>query len=185
MEDIREDNVQQEEPAEDDIVEAEETEEKEFTAEEELVLMQQELADARDMMLRLAAEMDNYKKRTEKERSSLIKYASQSIIQELISILDNFERAIESANKSRDFDSFLEGVELIFRQMCDALERKGVSQIEALGKPFDPNIHEAIAQVPTEECPENTVVEELQKGYMLHDRVIRPSRVAVSCGLKE
>ena len=185
MEEIRKDNVQQEKLVEDEDVEKEETEEKELTAEEEMAVMQQEMVDARDMMLRLAAELDNYKKRTVKERQSLIKYASQSIIQELIPILDNFERAIESATKSRDFDSFLEGVELIFRQMYDALERKGVSKIEALGKAFDPNIHEAIAQVATEECPENTVIEELQKGYMLYDRVIRPSRVAVSCGIKE
>jgi len=185
MEEIRKDNVQQEKLVEDKDAEKEETEEKELTAEEEMAVMQQEMVDARDMMLRLAAELDNYKKRTAKERISLVKYAAQSLIQELLSILDNFERAIESASESRDFDSFLEGVELIFGQMYDALERKGVSKIEALGKTFDPNIHEAIAQVATEECPENTVIEELQKGYMLHDRAIRPSRVAVSCGIKE
>ena len=185
MEEIKKDDVQQENPAEDEVTEEESAEGKEPSAEEEMVVMQQELGQARDMMLRLAAELDNYKKRSVRERESLIKYASQGVIQELIPILDNFERAIESANQSKDLDSLTKGVEMIFKQMYDALERKGVSKINALGETFDPNIHEAIAQVASDECPENTVVEELQKGYMLHDRVIRPSRVAVSCGIKE
>ena len=167
---------------------AEETQE----ADQDISRMQQELEEARsenaaaaDMMLRLAAEMDNYKKRVVKERESLIKYGSQGIVQELLPILDNFERAIESAGKLRDFDSFLEGVVMIFKQMCDTLERKGVSRIDAVGETFDPNIHEAVVQVASQEYPENIIVEELQKGYMLHDRVIRPSMVAVSKGTVE
>jgi len=185
MEEIKKDDVQRENLAEDEVAEEESAEEKEPSAEQEIAIMQQELGQARDMMLRLAAELDNYKKRSMRERESLIKYAAQGIIQELIPILDNFERAIESASQSKDFNSLIKGVEMIFRQMYDALERKGVSKINALGETFDPNVHEAIAQVASDECPENTVVEELQKGYMLHDRVIRPSRVAVSCGIKE
>ena len=167
---------------------AEETQE----ADQDIARMQQELEEARsenaaaaDMMLRLAAEMDNYKKRVVKERESLIKYGSQGIVQELLPILDNFERAVESASKLRDFDSFLEGVVMIFKQMYDALERKGVSGIDAVGETFDPNIHEAVVQVASQEYPENIVVEEFQKGYMLHDRVIRPSMVAVSKGTVE
>ncbi len=168
--------------------ETEETQE----ADEDIVRMQQELEVARseneiaaDMMLRLAAEMDNYKKRVLKERESLIKYGAQGLLQELLPILDNFERAIESGNKSRDLDSFLEGVEMIFKQMSDALERKGVSKIDAVGEIFDPNIHEAVMHVNSEEYPENAVIEELQKGYMLHDRVIRPAMVTVSKGAGE
>ena len=198
MEEVREDNIQ-EEPVEDKgdkptaraeedaKLPAEETAEREvsaegteITAEQEMVRMQQELEEANDMMLRLAAELDNYKKRVAKERESLIKYAVQGIVQELLPILDNFERAIGSANESKSFDSFLEGVRMIFKQMYDTLEGKGVSRIDAVGKAFDPNIHEAVMQVTSEEHPENVVVEEFQKGYMLHDRVIRPSMVAVS-----
>ena len=167
---------------------AEETQE----SDQDISRMQQELEEARsensaaaDMMLRLAAEMDNYKKRVAKERESLIKFGSQGIVQELLPILDNFERAIESADKLSDFDSFLEGVGMIFKQMYDALERKGVRRIDAVGETFDPNIHEAVVQVASQEYPENIVVEELQKGYMLHDRVIRPSMVAVSKGSVE
>ena len=198
MEEVREDNtrekpveVKSEEPAaqaeEDAKPTAEETTEKavsaegtEITAEQEMVRMQRELEEANDMMLRLAAELDNYKKRVAKERESLIRYAVQGIVQELLPILDNFERAIGSANESKSFDSFLEGVRMIFEQMYDTLERKGVSRIDAVGKTFDPTVHEAVMQVTSEEHPENVVVEEFQKGYMLHDRVIRPSMVAVS-----
>ena len=191
MEEIRKDKAQQEKPIEDkstEVVEqaAEEikpsAEETEATAEQEMVKMQQELEEANDMMLRLAAELDNYKKRVAKERESLIRYATQDIIQGLLPILDNFERAIESASKSKDSDSFLEGVRMIFKQMYDTLERKGVSKIDAVGKTFDPTIHEAVMQVTSEEHPESVVVAELQRGYMLHDRIIRPSKVVVSKG---
>jgi len=201
MEEVREDNTQEksvedkrEEPAAqveedmkppaEEIAEKEESaEETQMTAEQEMARMQQELEEANDTMLRLAAELDNYKKRVVRERESLIKYAAQDIIQGLLQVLDNFERAIESANESKNFDSFFEGVKMIFKQMYDILERKGVSRIDAAGKVFDPNIHEAVMQITSEEHPENVVVEELQKGYMLHDRVIRPSMVAVSKGV--
>lgn len=187
MEEIREENTQ-EETVQDKRAEAKpeeaETpaEEAEVTAEQEMAKMKQEVEETNDTMLRLAAELDNYKKRVAKERESLIRYIVQDIIQELLPILDNFERAIESADKSKDCDSLLEGVRMISRQMYDALERKGVSRINAAGKTFDPTIHEAVMQVNSEEHPENVVVEELQKGYMLHDRVIRPSMVVVSKG---
>ena len=192
MEEIREDNAQ-EKSVGDKKAEAE-SEGTEMPAEEiertqesdqEMLRMQQEEEKANDMMLRLAAELDNYKKRVAKERESLIKYAAQNIVQELLPVLDNFERAIESASESKDLDSFLEGVKMTYKHMCDALERKGVTGIDAVGKSFDPNIHEAVMQIASEEYPENVVVEELQKGYMLHDRVIRPSMVAVSKGNKE
>ena len=192
MEEIREDGAQEKE-TEEESSEAR-PEEKELTAEEEqkdltpdqeMVRMQQEVEQANDMMLRLAAELDNYKKRVAKERESLIRYAVQDVLQELIPILDNFERATESANKSKDFNSFLEGVKMIYRNMYDVMGRKGLVRIDAVGETFDPNIHEAVMQVTSQEHPENVVVEELQKGYMLHDRVIRPSMVVVSKGKGE
>ena len=172
-------------PAEETAEKEESAEETEITAEQEMAKMQQELEEANDTMLRLAAELDNYKKRVAKERESLIKYAAQDIIQQLLPILDNFGRAIESADKSKDCDSLLEGVRMISKQMYDVLERKGVSKIDAVGKTFDPTIHEAVMHMPSEEHPENIVIEELQKGYMLHDRLIRPSAVAVSKGTEE
>jgi molecular chaperone GrpE len=181
--------IESEETIEEEIEPSAEESEEAQESDEDMARMQQELETARsenaaaaDMMLRVAAEMDNYKKRAIKERETLTKYGSQGILQELLPILDNFQRAIESANESKDFDSFLEGVEMIFKQMGDALERKSVSVINAVGEVFDPNIHEAVVQIASEEYPENIVAEELQKGYMLHDRVIRPAMVAVSKG---
>ncbi len=196
MEEIKKDNAQQKKPIEDKGAEAveqvaEETKlpdekmEKTQEADQEMVRMQQEVEQTNDTMLRLAAELDNYKKRVAKERESLIKYAAQGVVQELLPVLDNFERAMDAARQSKDFDSFLKGVEMIYKQMCDALEKRGVSRIDATGKVFDPNVHEAVMQMASEEHPENIVVEELQKGYMLHDRVIRPSMVAVSSGAEE
>lgn len=154
-------------------------------ADQEMARMQQELKQANDMMLRLAAELDNYKKRVAKERESLIKYAAQDIIIDLLPVLDNFKRAIESADKTKDFDSFIEGIKMIYKQVNDLLEKRGVRQIEAIGQTFDPTIHEAVMQLASDEHPENIVVAELQKGYMLNDRVIRPSVVAVSKGVEE
>jgi len=169
-------------PPAEEVEEAQEVDQDMVRMQQELQTARSENAAAADMMLRLAAEMDNYKKRAIKERESLTKYGAQGTVQELLPTLDNLQRAIESASKSKDFDSFLEGVEMIFKQMCDALGRKGVSVIDAVGEIFDPNIHQAVVQITSEEYPENIVAEELQKGYMLHDRVIRPAMVAVSKG---
>ncbi len=189
MEEIKKDNAQQKKPIEDKGAKEtklpDEEMEKEQEADQEMVRMQQEVEQTNDTMLRLAAELDNYKKRVAKERQSLIKYAAQGVVQELLPVLDNFERAMDAARQSKDFDSFLKGVEMIYKQMCDALEKRGVSRIDAAGKVFDPNVHEAVMQMASEKHPENIVVEELQKGYMLHDRVIRPSMVAVSSGAEE
>ncbi|MBD3181285.1 nucleotide exchange factor GrpE [Candidatus Poribacteria bacterium] len=175
---IDEENAEIEESAK----EADEEGKSESETDQEIAQMQQELEQADNMMLRLAAELDNYKKRVAKERESLVKYAAQEIIVSLLPVLDNFERAIESADKSKDFKSFLDGVKMIYKSMYDALERKGVCRIDAVGEEFDPNVHEAVTQIDSEKYPENTVAQELQKGYMLHDRVIRPAMVAVSKG---
>lgn len=133
-----------------------------------------------NQMLRVAAEFENYKKRVRREQTELMKYAGENIIKDLIPILDNFERAINSAKSNSSFDSFYQGVDLICKQMLDLLKQRGVSQIEAVGKNFDPNLHEAIVHMPSNEHPENTVIEEFQRGYMLNDRVVRPAIVSVS-----
>lgn len=157
--------------------------------EEDFARMQQELEEARaeseaatDKLMRLAAEFDNYKKRNIKEQESIRKYAAQNLIKELLPILDNLERAIDSANESNEVNSLIDGVKMILRQLYTVLEKEGVSVIKAVGETFDPNFHEAVVHVPSDEYPENVIVQEYQKGYILHDRIIRPSMVAVSKG---
>ncbi len=128
---------------------------------------------------RLKAEFDNFRKRTVKEKEEAAKYASERIVCSLLPILDNFERALESAKNNRDFDSFSQGVEMIFRQLFKVLEGEGLKAIEAAGEQFDPNLHDALLTEVSDQA-ENIILEELQKGYYLKDKVIRPSRVKVS-----
>jgi len=164
----------------------------EMSNEEEMTLMQSELDGAKaqaqiaiDRMMRLAAEFDNYKKRSAKEYENIRKYAAENIIKELIPIVDNFERAIESANESKDIDSLLKGISLILSQMLNLLEKEGVVRIKAVGEVFDPNVHEAVMHIASDDYPENVVAQELQKGYILRDRVVRPAMVSVSKGSKD
>ncbi len=133
-----------------------------------------------DRLLRLQAEFDNYRKRMEKERIEYIKFANEGIIKELLSVADNFERALNSTSRAHDFNVLHQGVEMILKQLQELLKEKGITKIEAVGIQFDPNKHEAIAEVETSEHPDHFVVEELQKGYMLNGRVIRPAAVKVA-----
>ena len=133
-----------------------------------------------DKLLRLHAEFENFKKRSIKEKEQFLKFANQTLIYELISILENFERAFESASKMTDFKSLHQGVEMILKQIHKLLEENGVKRIECLGKAFDPAQQEAIAHIESEKYPENTVVEEVQRGYLLEDRIIRPAVVKVA-----
>lgn len=129
---------------------------------------------------RLQADFDNYRKRTQKEKEDIYKYASERVVESMLPVLDNFERAVTSSQTNQDFDSFAQGVEMIWRQMQNLLSQEGLTPIEAVGQPFDPTLHEAVLQVESEEYPDNTVVEELQKGYYLKDKILRPSMVKVS-----
>ncbi len=138
-----------------------------------------------DKLLRLHAEFENYKKRAVKEREQFIKFANEGLISELLMIMDNFERAFASANSMSDFKSLHQGVEMILKQIHELLNNNGVKQIECVGKPFDPAQQEAIDHVETDEYPENTVVEEVQKGYLINERIIRPAVVKVAKGKKE
>lgn len=132
-----------------------------------------------EMLQRMKAEFDNFRKRTQKEKEENAKYASEKVILSLLPVLDNFERAIESSKINRDFETFSHGIEMILRQFMKVMEDHGLSAIEALGKEFDPNLHEALIQEESEH-DENIILEELQKGYLLKERVIRPSMVKVS-----
>ena len=138
-----------------------------------------------DQMLRTIAEFDNSRKRAEREKEESLKYALESFVKELIPTIDSIERAIQSTTESQDFVALAEGVEMIYKGILSTLEKRGVTPIEAVNEPFDPMQHEAIMHVESEEVPENNVIEEWQKGYMLHNRVIRPSMVSVSKGKSE
>jgi molecular chaperone GrpE len=134
-----------------------------------------------DRVLRLQADFDNIRKRFEKDKQDFTKFANEGIILELLIILDDLERTIELAqSKEHASPVFLKGIEMILAHLYDLLKAHGVRPIEAEGKIFDPNFHEALMQVENKDLPEHTVVEELQKGYLLNDRVIRTSKVKVS-----
>jgi molecular chaperone GrpE len=134
-----------------------------------------------DKYLRLQADFENTRKRLEKERQDFVKFANEGIILELLNILDDLERTVELAeSKHQDVAAFLKGVEMILAHLYEMLKEYGVIPIEAKGKLFDPHYHEALMQVENKELPEHTVVEELQKGYLLNDRVIRTAKVKVS-----
>lgn len=129
-------------------------------------------------LLRLQADFENYRRRTQKEKEELWKYASEQLIISLLPVLDNLERAL----LARDDDPVrvVEGVEMIYRQLQDVLTREGLCSIPAVGEEFDPSCHEAMLQQETDQHPDNTVLEELQKGYLLKDKVIRPTMVKVA-----
>ena len=133
-----------------------------------------------DRMLRLQADFDNFKKRIEKEKADFIKFANEEIILEILRILDDFDRAVEACKTKHDFDVLYKGVEMIWKDMKEFLAKKGLKEIDAKGKPFNPHEHEAMMQEENDEHPEDHVIEEFQKGYTLNGRVIRPSRVKVA-----
>ncbi|EHQ91722.1 nucleotide exchange factor GrpE [Desulfosporosinus youngiae] len=154
--------------------------EKVMTLEAELIQAKAKADEHYNHALRLQAEFDNYRKRTQKEKAEIIKHASERLVAELLPVLDNFERAASSAQSNPDINAFAQGVDMIFRQLQTVLNKEGLTAIEALGQPFDPNLHDAVLRVESDEHPENTVVEELQKGYYLKEKVLRPSMVKVS-----
>jgi len=142
-----------------------------------------ELAELKDRHLRLAAEYDNFRRRSLKERQDLHNYATENLVKELLPIVDNLERAVDHARKEEqrsDSDNLLQGVELTYRSLLQILTRLGVVEIQALDQPFDPQVHEAVRRVPTPDKRAGTVIAIYQKGYMLKDRMLRPAMVAVA-----
>ena len=130
--------------------------------------------------LRLAADFENFRKRQEVERENLIKYGAADALKKLIEVLDNFDRGEKALEKVEDCQVVKDNFNLLHKQTLDVLAKLGLEQIETEGKEFDPNFHEAVMQTPTSEHPEHTIVNELQKGYKLGDRVLRPSLVNVA-----
>jgi len=151
---------------------------------EDLDKLQQQLedyrnkaAEAEDKQLRSMAELENFRKRKEKERLEHIKYANESLIAEIIPIMNNFDLAFTAAEKNPATHNFAVGVEMILNQMKELLQSYGVSEINPLGQPFNPHLHEAIEHQETQETCDDVVVEVVKKGYMLHERVIQPAVV--------
>lgn len=132
-----------------------------------------------DQLARIQAEYDNFKKRTQKEKQASQKYKAQELVSALLPVIDNFERALKT-QVSDDAAGFVEGMEMVYRQLLEALKNEGVSEIESVGKEFDPNMHHAVMQAEDENYDSNIIVEELQKGYILKDKVIRPAMVKVN-----
>ncbi|MCJ7459634.1 MAG: nucleotide exchange factor GrpE [candidate division Zixibacteria bacterium] len=152
---------------------------------EQLEKTEKEYKELEDRLLRVAAEFDNYKKRTAREFQSIIKNANEELISQLVGTLDNFQRALDSAKNSGDFDSFHKGVELIYQHFKDILGKEGLKEIKAIGEPFDPHLHEAVMQQESDKFDDGIVMDEISKGYMLNDKVIKHSKVIVSKGRPE
>lgn len=137
-----------------------------------------ELSEMRDRHLRKLAEFDNFKKRTERERSEFARYSLTDVLRDLLPVLDNFERAL-AQDSSEVSNEYRQGVELIYRQLYDTLKRRGLSEVPVTGG-FDPNLHEAVAREEVAGAAPNTILAVLQKGYFLHDRLLRPAFVKVA-----
>ncbi len=155
-----------------------ELQEKDIRKEQDIVKKQ--LEEEKDRCLRLNAEFDNFRKRILKEREEFIKYANEKLILELIDVLESLERGIETTKKADDKDKLIEGMELVYKQFKNVLEKNGLTPIKALGEKFDHYKHEAMMQTITDECDEETILEEFARGYMLNGKVIRYSKVRVS-----
>ncbi len=157
--------------------EPESTEEK---LHKEIDELNKQILDEKDRYLRLNAEFDNARKRAAKDHEEFIKYAGEKIIQEFIDVFESLERGIENAKKADNKDKLIEGMELVYKKFKIVLEKNGLTPIKALGEKFDHNKHEAMMQTLTDECKEDTILEEFAKGYMLNGKVIRYSKVRVS-----
>lgn len=176
-EEILEESVEEE--VNEDATEQEEIETEE-TIEDELETLKESLQASVDKYMRLQAEFQNFKKRQEKQRKDLIKYSHGEVIKDILPIIDNFERAIESSKDDRNAASLLEGIEMIKKSFDDFLEKNKVETIETTGEKFDTKYHHAVMKEETEEYDHNEIIQELQKGYILEDKVIRHAMVKVA-----
>jgi len=143
-----------------------------------------EAKNSYERYLRQAAELDNFKKRTGREREEAIRFANEALIKDLLPVVDNLERAVAHASGGGNGNPLVEGVEMVLKGLLDVLMKHGVVQITALGQLFDPSKHEAMAQVESDAHEPNSIVDELHKGYMLRDRLLRPALVSVAKAIK-
>jgi molecular chaperone GrpE len=154
---------------------------------DEQAALESRLRDAEERYVRLYAEFENYKKRTARENEEFRRYANEGVLKEMLPVLDNFERAVSHAKEASEAaegesGGLLEGVELIRKQFLDVLGKLGVTPIEAVGTPFDPQVHQAVSQMETADAAAGTVVNELQRGFFYRERVLRPAMVVVARG---
>ena len=148
-------------------------------ADKKLDALKEQIADLEDRNKRQLAEFENFRKRTEKEKEVMFETGAKSVIEKILPVVDNFERGLATAPEGEG-DAFAEGMKMIYKQLLTELDNMGVKPIEALGKPFDPNLHNAVMQVESDEYESGVVAQELQKGYMYRDTVVRHSMVAVT-----
>lgn len=170
------------EPAEAQAERAEPAEQRAATPEDKLGEVQAEAARMREQLLRTAADFDNFRKRSRREVEEAQRRGRESILKDLLPVFDNLERAASHAESAPDVKSVAEGVRIVAKQFVDTLERMGIKRIAAVGKPFDPSVHEAIQQIESTEHPAGVVIAEVQPGYMLGDYLIRAAMVVVSKG---
>ena len=183
---IKEDNITIEEPSE-EKTEAEEatsenTEENKTTeaSEEAVNPLQEKYDQLNNQYIRLAADFDNYRKRNEQEREALLKYGAENTLKKMLEVIDNFERGLKAIETVEDCEKVKECYNLAYKNFTDVLTKAGLETIKAEGEVFDPNFHEAVMQTPAADKEENTIIAELQKGYKLGDKVLRPALVNVA-----
>lgn len=167
-------------PFSEDCIFKEEVEEITEECDNTIEKMQSEIDKLNNQYLRLAADFDNYRKRQMQEREALLKYGAEDTLKKLIETLDTIDRAVASTEKLEDVKAVKDSYNIVFKQLFDALNKIGLEVIETKDATFDPNLHEAVMQTPTSEYPEHTIIAELQKGYKLGDRVLRPALVNVA-----
>ncbi|MDQ0231582.1 nucleotide exchange factor GrpE [Metabacillus malikii] len=163
-----------------EVIESDEPKANEDKSDEKIAELETKLEEAENKALRAQADFDNFRRRTRLEQEAAQKYRAQSLVSEIIPALDNFERALQIDADNEQTKSLLQGVQMVYNQLVQALQNEGVEAIKSVGEQFDPNFHQAVMQVEDENYDSNIVVEELQKGYKLKDRVIRPSMVKVN-----
>lgn len=179
QEDVQEEDVQDENPEEDGQDEGSKKGLRKKKKDKKLETLEAEKKDLEDRVMRQMAEFENYRKRTEKEKATMFEMGAKSVIEKMLPIVDNFERGLASVPDEKKDDSVYEGMNLIYKQLVTELEKMDVKPIEAVGKEFDPNFHNAVMQVESDEFETGFVAQELQKGYTYRDTVVRYSMVAV------
>lgn len=178
----QEENIEDKQTEEKPTEENPEIENNDNAACENCEKLQENLNALNNKYIRLAADFDNFRKRQMQERESLLKYGAENTLKLILPVLDNYERAKKACEKIDDPEQLRNSFEVVFKQLFDVLDKTGLKRIETKGKNFDPNIHEAVMQTPTSEFPDQTIIDELQAGFMLEDKVLRPALVNVATG---
>jgi molecular chaperone GrpE len=142
--------------------------------------LQKQVDQYKDLLLRKAAEFDNYKRRVENETTNILKYAAESLVEDLLPVLDDFERSLKHRKENKENEALVKGIDLIYQKFVKVLEGRGVKTFETVGKEFNVEYHDALMQIPRTDVPHHTILEEVEKGYTLNDKVIRHAKVVVS-----